>query len=412
MKFARPNVEYKLNDLQGMIYAACQMGAWAYNDQKHLYMSTAPHQKEYEMMLHFGGCLDLALAKKDLEPVPYVLSGELGLHWVAEWVHLRQGGTLLVLLGPVYLKNSSVENSLQIIDRRGISPQTRRDLAQVFGDVPFLHMDTLIHYACIMHFLCYEENLSRESIVFESARKPEKPSEESEVDFQENDFRRMVAYEDMMLRCLVQGRAPEQTSDKYIGELQDFHLKDGVRQTKDNLIIFNALSARSVMRAGVPVLTAKNLESDWVRRIEGLRGIGETPKLTQAMYADYQKLVLSVQEADGLSRAVRECRDYIRRNYTKPLSMEEIARHCGYTEYYLTRKFTKETGMKITDYIRSVRVDAAKVMLLSSQKDIQQISEELQFGSRSYFDRMFRQEVGISPRQYRETMGQGKQEKE
>ena len=93
----------------------------------------------------------------------------------------------------------------------------------------------------------------------------------------------------------------------------------------------------------------------------------------------------------------------------KPLSLEEIARHCGYTEYYLTRKFAKETGMKLTDYIRSVRIDTAKAMLVTSNKDIQQISEELQFGSRNYFDRIFRQLVGISPARYREDMGQVKQ---
>jgi AraC-like DNA-binding protein len=63
--------------------------------------------------------------------------------------------------------------------------------------------------------------------------------------------------------------------------------------------------------------------------------------------------------------------------------------------------------MKMTDYIRAVRLNAARVMLLTSRKDIQQISEELQFGSRSYFDRVFRQEVGISPRQFRETRGLG-----
>ena len=120
-------------------------------------------------------------------------------------------------------------------------------------------------------------------------------------------------------------------------------------------------------------------------------------------------MIRQVLEADGLSKAVRDARDYIRMNYTKSLSAEEIARHCGYTEYYLTRKFAKEMGMKLTDYIRSVRLDAAKVMLLTSEKDIQQISEELQFGSRSYFDRVFRQEIGLSPKQFRETRGQRKE---
>ena len=97
-------------------------------------------------------------------------------------------------------------------------------------------------------------------------------------------------------------------------------------------------------------------------------------------------------------------------NYTRPLSLDEIARQVGYTEYYLTRKFTKETGMKLTEYIRSVRINAAKVMLLTSKKDIQQISEELQFGNRSYFDRVFRQETGVSPARFRDTLGQRKPE--
>ena len=99
---------------------------------------------------------------------------------------------------------------------------------------------------------------------------------------------------------------------------------------------------------------------------------------------------------------------YVRMNYMKPLKMEDLARQCGYTEYYLTRKFMKETGMKLTDYIRSVRIDAAKVMLLASKKDIQQISEELQFGSRNYFDRVFRLQIGVSPAQYRANLGQVK----
>ena len=141
-----------------------------------------------------------------------------------------------------------------------------------------------------------------------------------------------------------------------------------------------------------------------------MRSFSQGAKVMQEMYGAFLNQVRLYQQSTGLSRGVQECRDYIRANYNKSLTTEEIARHCGYTEYYLTRKFRKETGMKLTDYIRSVRLEKAKVMLLSSGRDVQQISEELQFGSRSYFDRVFRQEVGMSPRQFRETMGQGNQE--
>ncbi|MBR7016356.1 MAG: helix-turn-helix transcriptional regulator [Lachnospiraceae bacterium] len=406
MKLARSDVEYQLNNLQGMVYAACRMGAWCFNDKKQLFYSTAPHQQEYHMLLQTGGCLDAALEKKDLEGVPCVLSGDLGLGWIAEWVHLRQGGRLLVILGPMYLKNSSIEESLERLDRRGLSQHLRRDYMRVLGDVPFVHSDSIKNFASMLHFTCYEENMSRDSILFESIVPLMNEKPEEEIQAPENDFARQVAYEEMLLRCLGEGRAPSGSGNNYGGEVQDFHLKDSLRQLKDNLIVFNALCARTAIRRGVSLTAAKTRESGWIRKVEELRSFGAASRVVQGMYRDYQHLIRQVLEADGMSKAIRDARDYIRMNYTRSLSTGDIARHCGYTEYYLTRKFTRETGVKLTDYIRSVRLEAAKVMLLTSQKDIQQISEELQFGSRSYFDRVFRQEIGMSPKRFRETRGQ------
>lgn len=409
MKLARSNVEYHLNDLQGMVYAASRLGAWCFDDEGHLLFSTAPHQQEYHMLLQSGGCLDAAIGKKDLPGLPCVLTGELGLGWIVEWVHLRQGGRLLVILGPMYLKNSSIEESLQRLDRHGLSQHLRRDYMKVLGDVTYVHPDSIKNFASMLHFTCYEENLSRDSIPFEAIGPTIREKPEEEAPAPENDFARQVAHEEMMLRCLGEGRAPSAYDNDYGGEVQDFHLKDSMRQVKDNLIVFTALCARTAIRSGVNLNAAKTRESEWVRQIEELRGFGAVSRIVQGMYRDFQQMIRQTLEADGLSKSVRDARDYIRMNYTKSLSAEEIARHCGYTEYYLTRKFAKEMGMKLTDYIRSVRLDAAKVMLLTSEKDIQQISEELQFGSRSYFDRVFRQEIGLSPKQFRETRGRGKE---
>jgi len=409
MKRARKDVEYKLNDLQGMIYAACRLGAWCFSPQKELFYTTAPHQQEYHMLLELGGCLDAAMARQELPGLPYILTGGLGLGWIAEWVHLIQGGSFLVILGPFYLKNSSIDDSLKKLDQRGLSVHLRQNYLRILGDVPFVHEDSLRGYACMLHFTCYEENLSRNSIIFEGVRaeEPETPLRPQEAPASENDYERLVAHEDMMLRCLRQGLAPESFSNDYQGEVQDFYLKDNLRQIKDNLIIFTALCARNAIRGGASVPSAKHKESKWINRIEHMTSYGEAGQITGKMYEEFQRLVLISRDTDGLSKAVRDCQDYIRMNYTSPLTTEDIARHCGYTEYYLTRKFTRETGLKLSDYIREVRLEAAKVMLLTSKKDIQQISEELQFGSRSYFDRVFSREVGMSPKQFRETRGQG-----
>ena len=130
------------------------------------------------------------------------------------------------------------------------------------------------------------------------------------------------------------------------------------------------------------------------------------------MYNAFLRQVRQTRESTGLSKAVRDCRSYIQANYMNEITLEDLARHCGYAEYYLSRKFAKETGMKISDYIHSVRIDAAKLLLLTTSREIQEISDLLRFGNRSHFDRVFRQHVGVSPAKFREQGGQLQDNKE
>ena len=413
MQLAHPNVEYRLNDLQGMLYAACRLGAWCYSSERQFFMSTASHKEEYRKLLETGGCLDAAMARKDIPAKPFILSGGLGLGWISEWVNLQNGGQLLVVLGPAYLHKHSVAESLGRLDQKGITLSERRHYMTVLGDVPALHNETLMQYACMLHFACYEENLSREDVLYEETESAPAIEETNiagdaadKTAALANDYARMAEHENYLLNCLADGVSPGDSSNRYGGDVQDFKMNDHLREMKDNIIIFTGLCARRAIRAGVPLYIGKTMEGEWIRRIEAVRSFGGISRTVQEMYGSFQEQIRRIRESSDFSKAVRDCREYIRLNYTKALTTEEIARHCGYTEYYLTRKFAKETGMKLTDYIRAVRLDAARVMLLTSRKDIQQISEELQFGSRSYFDRVFRQEVGMSPRRYRETRGQ------
>ena len=382
------------------------MGAWCFNDEKHLYVTTAPHQEEYHLFLRAGGVLDQAIGLKGSDPVPHILGGTLGLVWIAEWVNLENGGQLLVILGPTYLKNISVEDSLQALDQQGVSQHLRRQYLNVLGDVPVLRIEMLRQYASMLHYTCYLE-VARPVMMARS----QKPSNAQSVDAQQpgsgNDYQRMVAYEEMLLKHLAEGTQPPEETSSFSGELQDFDIRDTLRLIKDNLLIFTGLCARTAIRSGVPVYTAKKMESEWVSRIEAARSFPEAHKLRESMYNAFLRQVRQSWDSTGLSKAVRDCRSYIQSNYMNEITLEELAKHCGYAEYYFSRKFAKETGMKINDYIHSVRVDTAKLLLLNSSREIQEISDLLHFGNRSHFDRVFRQHVGVSPAKFRE-MGRPK----
>ena len=73
----------------------------------------------------------------------------------------------------------------------------------------------------------------------------------------------------------------------------------------------------------------------------------------------------------------------------------------GYTEYYLTEKFKKETGYTITNYAKFVKVERAKMLLETTNDSMQEIADALAFSSRNYFTKVFTEVAGMSPTDYR-----------
>ncbi|WP_425357410.1 helix-turn-helix domain-containing protein [Mahella australiensis] len=64
-------------------------------------------------------------------------------------------------------------------------------------------------------------------------------------------------------------------------------------------------------------------------------------------------------------------------------------------------KFKKEIGYSINDYIKNAKIEYAKMLLSSSTQSVQNISDSLNFCSRSYFADVFQKIVGTSPNEYR-----------
>ncbi len=119
-----------------------------------------------------------------------------------------------------------------------------------------------------------------------------------------------------------------------------------------------------------------------------------------ALY-DFIKEVHEYKANSGISKPVQDMCDYVQKNLTRNLELSEIAKEIGYTEYYLTKKFRREMGMSLNDYINNSKIELAKVLLLTTTKSIQEISDQLNFGTRNYFSKVFQAKVGMSPADYR-----------
>ena len=92
---------------------------------------------------------------------------------------------------------------------------------------------------------------------------------------------------------------------------------------------------------------------------------------------------------------------YINENYSKIASIEEIADHFYISKYYLCRLFARDLGMPLVTYLNMVKVRAACVLIEREELSLTEIALQCGFNSSSYFCKVFKAEMGISPSAYR-----------
>ena len=114
-----------------------------------------------------------------------------------------------------------------------------------------------------------------------------------------------------------------------------------------------------------------------------------------------QKTVLTPQETEGKADLFGSVMAHIRQHYDEEFTLEELAQQFHVNSSYLSSLFVKKIGMSFSYYRNNLRIQRAKELLLHSDRSVSEIALEMGYGSISYFNRVFKEMVGITPVQYR-----------
>jgi AraC-like DNA-binding protein len=82
------------------------------------------------------------------------------------------------------------------------------------------------------------------------------------------------------------------------------------------------------------------------------------------------------------------------------ISMQEAARAINYSETYFCKMFKQQFGQNFTTYLTEYRINEAKKLLKQPYMNVKEVSAKVGYTDSSYFARVFRRSVGISPSDY------------
>ncbi len=96
-------------------------------------------------------------------------------------------------------------------------------------------------------------------------------------------------------------------------------------------------------------------------------------------------------------------RKYIEENFSQALRLEETARENGFSVPVFGRVFKKNFAMSFSAYLRKVRLEQAKKLLVSTRLPISQVIQECGFSNQQYFFDLFKRSVGYTPQKFRDS---------
>jgi AraC family L-rhamnose operon regulatory protein RhaS len=115
-------------------------------------------------------------------------------------------------------------------------------------------------------------------------------------------------------------------------------------------------------------------------------------------YARLQAPVKSFRTDDYMLHHLCE---FIHRHYAEPLNLHQVSRMCGLSPSAFSVKFKQHTGKTFIEYRNELRIQAAMERLRETDDKISQISQDVGYDDLSFFNKLFKQTVGVSPGDFR-----------
>lgn len=162
---------------------------------------------------------------------------------------------------------------------------------------------------------------------------------------------------------------------------------------KANEILYKYFSTTLWWAVGAPTTSLHRLADSQKSAFSALPLLSEKDPIV--FYRDEARTPL-----DHRACIVAEVQDYIRKNPSKKLSLNDVAAVFNFSPGYLSQLFSQNGETSFVEFVTETRIAAAKELMASTDLKIYEISEMMGFESAFYFSKVFKKIEGVSPRTY------------
>ncbi len=380
---------------------------WIYSVDLRLVSTTSASLVRHTVFEHTG-CLAYMQRHFQSEDSPLILSSQLGLMWGAaktSALNEEDGDISYIVIGPVLGAAIPLETLQKSVRSFDADLSWRKGFITMMQNIPIVSPQTFFQYVLMLHFCATGEKCGKSGLAFQESSYAEDGKKEKGIEARiAADRNATYRIEQELLNNIRTGNL------NYASSLEHAHqLSNGIRISASSPIqqaiisttSFTSLCVRAAIDGGLSPDTAYSVGDSYIQSILACTNYTGLRNTNHAMYDDFIHRVYQHRHSTKYSGPVQSCIQYIEQHPEDELTLEFLSKRLGYTTYYLSHKFREETGITMKSYIRDIRLEKAKLLLLTTDLSIAQIAERLHFCSSSYFSAEFSSKEGILPQKYR-----------
>lgn len=177
--------------------------------------------------------------------------------------------------------------------------------------------------------------------------------------------------------------------------------RNPLRNMKYHFTISTALVARFCVGSGMSPEQAYSLSDVFINQADECQTIDEVRDVHYKMIEEYTRQMRLLRSSKLYSKRILKAIEYISEHLHSRILIEETAKSLRITPAYLSRLFKSETDMTFTEYVNRRKIEEATGLLRYSDYSDLEISNLLCFSSQSYFIKIFKKVMGMTPNEYK-----------
>ena len=315
-----------------------------------------------------------------------------------------------ILLGPTYSMPISESIAISFINSNIISETEKEKVYSFLSSIPVYTYNQFFALANFLYSSINDESVdivenftdkkSTEDIASNHAQKTYIAKEEETA---HNTF----YFENNLLSYVSKGEVDKLKAFIFAeNEKQEF--KEGqladtpLRQSKNLFIGFATIVGKiGAINGGMDIEDAYRLIDIYIQECEKAQSVDAVKILQFNMLIDFTERVAQSRMPKGVTKEIYSCIQYIQNNTNKNISIDDLIKYANMSRSSIIKRFKKETGISIGNYITQCKISDAKRLLTYSNQSLSEISNYLCYSSQAYFQTVFKNEIGITPNEYR-----------